>query len=161
MVAAAVRGCDCLKAPRCPETPVQLMGFGARQEGCESSGQQRWVGSVYRVFKTAVLNCIYCRNEQLGCSGSGRVKCWPCPLIPKALEETPACMELAGPGREGPGQQGRKALCTFWVHLSQCYPAGADSGQSACVGTACFTLWVYLESWIGPAECGAPGVYFC
>lgn len=119
MVAAAVRGCDCLKAPRCPETPVQLMGFGPGQEGCESSGQQRWVGSVYRVFKTAVLNCIYRRNEQLGCSGSGRVKCWPCPLIPKALEEIPACMELAGPGREGPGQQGRKALCTFWVHLSQ------------------------------------------
>lgn len=69
-------------------------------------------------------------------------------------------MELAGPGREDAGQWVRKALCTFWVHLSQCYLAGADP-VTACVGAACFTLWVYLESWIGPAECRAPGVYFC
>lgn len=74
------------------------------------------------------------------------------PSSQKALEESPVCLELAVPGGEGPGQQVRKALCAFWVHSSQCYLAGAD---------LFFTLWVYLESWMGPAECGAPGLYFC
>lgn len=83
MVAAAVRGRDCLKAPRCSGTPVQLMGIRAGQEDWEPSGQWRWMSSVCRVFKTAVLNCLYRRSEQLGCSGSGRVKHCPCPLIPK------------------------------------------------------------------------------
>lgn len=144
MVAAAVRGCGCLKAPMCPGTAVQVMSFGAGQEDCEPPGQQGWVSSVCRVFKTAVVNCLYSGNEQLACSGTG--KHWPCPFIPKGEEESSACVELA---EEGPGQQVGKAL---WVNLSQCYLPGADPAHSMCLGAACFTLWVSLQSWIGPAE---------
>lgn len=118
MVAAGVRGCDCLKAPRCPETPVQQMGFG--------TGQEREMGgfSLQSVYNRCVKMAFTVGMSSLAALGVGSVD-----LVPssqKVLGESPGCMELAGPGGKGPGQLVRKALCIFWIHLSQCYLAVPD-----------------------------------
>lgn len=116
MVAAGVRGCGCLKAPRCSGTSWWGLGW---QEG---SGQQRWVGSVCRVFRRAVFSGVCCRNEQLGCSGSG--KHWHCPLIPKGTGGEP-CLPGAGSARWGrsraAGEEGSLCFLGSFIPVLSCW----------------------------------------